>query len=175
MLVTRTLHWLLCVALGGALVHLVALVTLPYVVMGRLIIEQTREAGENVFEHSALPTAAWRERVRPSPDIAYSTAVFDVRERPLRVVVPVTEPYTSLAGFSLNTDNFFVATDRSAGGETIDLVLVGPSTPRAGLAGLRLVEAPSDLGLLMVRRVVPSDVAFASIDGTRRQARVEIR
>ena len=172
---TRNLHWLLSVLLGAAVVHVAALGALPYVVMGRLILEQTRGAGENTFAHSALPNAAWHERVRASPDLAYSSAVFDVREHPLHVVVPVTEPYTALAGFSLNTDNFFVVDDQDVSGPTIDLVLVGPSTPRAGLAGLPLVEAPSDFGLLLVRRVVPNETAFASIDGARRQARVEFR
>ena len=172
---TRTLHWWLCVLLGAAAVHVAALAALPYVVMGRLLFEQARDAGENVFAHADLATADWHERVRPSPDLAYSSAVFDVRERPLHVVVPVTKPYTALAGFALNTDNFFVVNDRTAGGPNIDLVLVGPSTPRVGLEGLRLVEAPSDLGILLVRRVVPSGNAFASIDGARRQARVEIR
>ena len=172
---TRTLHWLFCVALGAAAVHVAALVALPYVVMGRLIVEQTRDAGQNVFAHSALPTAEWHERVRPSPDLAYSSAVFDVRKRPLHVLVPVTEPYTALAGFALNTDNFFVENDRTADGPTIDLVLVGPSTPREGLAGLRVVESPSDWGVLLVRRVVPSETAFVAIDDVRRRSRVEFR
>lgn len=172
---TRAAHWLLCVVLGAAAVHVAALAALPYVVMGRLVLEQKRDAGKNVFAHSALPTADWRERVRPSPDLAYSSAVFDVRERPLHVVVPVTAPYTALSGFALNTDNFFVMTDREADGPDIDVVLVGPSTPRDGLEGQRLVEAPSDIGILLVRRVVPTGTAFASIDDARRQARVESR
>lgn len=172
---TRLFHWLLSVLLGAAFVHLVALAALPYLVMSRLIVERSRNPGENVFFHPELATADWRYRVRPSPDLAYSTAVYNVSERPLHVVVPVTEPYTSLAGIALNTDNFFVITDRDVHGSAIDLVLVGPDTPREGLEGLRVVEAPTNRGVLLVRRVVPNPTALASIEGARHETRVEIR
>ena len=122
-----------------------------------------------------LATAASRTIVRPSPDLAYSSAVFDVSERPLHVVVPLSAPYTSLSGFASNTDNFFAVNDRSAGGDVIDVVLVGPSTPRDGLEGLRVIESPSDRGVLLVRRVVPSAEAFPVIDAARQRARAELR
>ena len=125
--------------------------------------------------HPPLATAESRAIVRPSPDLAYSSAVFDVSERPLHVVVPLTAPYTSLSGFATNTDNFFALNDRTAGGDPIDVVLVGPSTPRAGLEGLRVVESPSDRGVLLVRRVVPNPEAFAVIDAVRQRTRAEPR
>lgn len=172
---TRRLYFGLWVSLGAALVHLAGLAALPYLVMGRFILAQSSSAGENVFVHYELPTAAWRERVRPCPDLAYSSAVFDVSEGPLHVVVPMTAPYTSLAGYARNTDTFFAVNDRTGGGPVVELVLVGPSTPRNGLEGLRVVESPTDAGVLLVRRVVPSGPAFASIDDARRRARVEFR
>jgi hypothetical protein len=55
------------------------------------------------------------------------------------------------------------------------VVLVGPSTPRAGLEGQRLVESPSDRGVLLGWRVVPSAEAFAAIDAARQRTRAEPR
>lgn len=170
---TRWLYFALWVSLGAAFVHLVGLAALPYLVMERFMLGQSNIAGGNVFVHYDLPTATWHELKRPSPDVAYSIAVFDLSEGPLHVVVPMTAPYTSLAGYARNTDTFFAVNDRTAGGPVVDRVLVGPRTPRNGLEGQQLVESPTDVGVLMVRRVVPSEAAFESIDTARRRARVE--
>jgi uncharacterized membrane protein len=171
----RAVGWSLVILAGAALVHLAAVAALPRAIMSRVLSGLGAQAGENRFVHPELATAASRTIVRPSPDLAYSSAVFDVSERPLHIVVPLSAPYTSLSGFAANTDNFFAVNDRSAGGDVIDVVLVGPSTPRDGLAGLRVIESPSDRGVLLVRRVVPSAEAFPVIDAVRQRARVELR
>jgi uncharacterized membrane protein len=169
--VRRALGWGLGVLLGAALVHVAALAALPRAIMSRVLAGLAAQAGENVFVHPPLASAESRTIVRPSPDLAYSSAVFDVSERRLRIVVPLTAPYTSLSGFATNTDNFFALNDLTAGAQTIDVVLVGPSTPRSGLEGLRVIESPSDRGVLLVRRVVPSPEAFPAIDAARQRTR----
>jgi len=171
----RGLLWSVAILAGAALVHVAAVAALPNAIMSRVLRGLAGQAGVNRFVHPPLATAESRTIVRPSPDLAYSSAVFDVRERPLHVVVPLSAPYTSLSGFAANTDNFFALNDRSAGGDPIDIVLVGPSTPRAGLEGLHVVESPSDRGVLLVRRVVPSVEAFPAIDATRQRATAELR
>jgi uncharacterized membrane protein len=170
----RSLRWLLLIGVGAALVHVAAVASLPYGIMGRVLSVLTAQAGSNTWIHPPLATDASRTVVRPSPDLAYSSAVFDVSERPLHVVVPLTAPYTSLSGFATNTDNFFALNDQTAGGDPIDVAIVGPGTKRSGLEGLRVVESPSDRGVLLVRRVVPSAAAFPAIDGVRQQARAEL-
>ena len=172
---SRALGWLLGVLAGAALVHVAAVAALPRAIMSRVLGGLAAQAGVNAFVHPPLATAESRAIVRPSPDLAYSSALFDVSERPLHVVVPLTAPYTSLSGFASNTDNFFALNDRTAGGDPIDVVLVGPGMPRGGLKGLRVIEAPSDRGVLLVRRVVPSAEAFAAIDAARQRTRAEPR
>ena len=169
------IRWGLGVLLGAALVHLAAVWALPRAIMSRVLGGLAAQAGSNVFVHPPLATAESRAIVRPSPDLAYSSAVFDVSERALRIEVPLSAPYTSLSGFAANTDNFFALNDRSAGADPIEVVLVGPSTPREGLAGLRVIESPSDRGVLLVRRVVPSPEAFAAIDVARQRAQIAPR
>ena len=126
MLVTRALHWLLCVVLGGAAVHLAALVALPYVVMGRLVLEQKRDAGENVFEHSALPTAGVARASPPEP----RSRVLDRRVRRARAAAARGRTrdralhLARRASRSTPTTSSSIPT-ASAGGRDIDLVLVG--------------------------------------------------
>ena len=167
-------RWLVGVLLGAAVVHLAAVTALPRLVM-RAAMARLQSAAVNEFAHPPLATAAARGIVRPSPDLAYSSLVFDVSVHPLAVTVPLTAPYTSLSGFAANTDNFFVINDLTAGAPEIAVIVVGPSTPRGGLSGARIVESPSERGVLLVRRVVPSAAAFAEIDAVRRRASAELR
>jgi uncharacterized membrane protein len=166
-------RWGLGVLAGAALVHYAAVLALPYGIMSRVFAGLGSQAGVNRFAHPPLATEESRAVVRPSPDLAYSSALFDVSEHPLHVIVPLSTPYTSLSGFASNTDNFFALNDQTAGGDPIDVVIVGPGTPRAGLEGRRVIESPSDRGVLLVRRVVPSADAFPAIDAARNRALAE--
>jgi uncharacterized membrane protein len=130
-------------------------------------------AGDNRALHPPLSTAEQRVIVRPSPDLAYSLVVFDLRAQPLRVRVPVSEPYTSLAGYSTETDNFFAINDREARDGWLTVELFGPDQPVRPSPGARAVRAPSARGLLLVRRVVTSPEAFAAVDAARRASVVE--
>jgi uncharacterized membrane protein len=169
----RALPWLLGIALGAAAVHVTAIVLLPRAIMSRVFAGLAAETPPNQFVHPPLATDASRAVVRPSPDLAYSSALFDVSASPVRVVVFLSPPYTSLSGFAANTDNFFALNDQTAGADPIDVVLVGPGTPRDGLAGRRVIEAPSDRGVLLVRRVVTGPEAFGAVDAVRQRARIE--
>lgn len=167
-------RWIVGVLIGTALSHVAAVTLAPYAIM-HAAMGRLKAAATNAFAHVPLATAASRTIVRPSPDLAYSTLVFDVSERALEVSVPLTAPYTSLSGFASNTDNFFAINDRTALGSEIAIVLVGPSTPRADFANARVVESPSDRGILLVRRVVARPAAFAELDAVRRRATAKPR
>jgi len=169
----RVLPWLLGIALGATLVHVAAVALLPRAIMSRVFAGFAALAPPNQFVHPPLATHESRTIVRPSPDLAYSSVLFDVSEQPLHVSVPLSAPYTSLSGFAANTDNFFALNDQTGDTDPIDVVIVGPSTRRDGLEGLRVIEAPSDRGVLLVRRVVVSPDAFASVDAVRQRARAE--
>jgi len=171
--VSRMLRWFVLVAVGAVAIHFVAVAALPLGIMGRVLRVLEAQAGVNTFAHPPLATAASRAAVRPSPDLLYSSAVFDVSEHPLHVTVPLSAPYTSLSGFASNTDNFFAVNDQTAGSDPIDVVLVGPGTQRAGLEGRRVIESPSDRGVLLVRRVVAKADDFPALDALRQQTRAE--
>jgi len=171
--VSRTLRWLVLVAVGAVAIHFAAVAALPRGIMGRVLSVLGAQAGVNTFAHPPLATDESRAIVRPSPDLLYSSAVFDVSEHPLHVTVPLSAPYTSLSGFASNTDNFFALNDLTAGSDPIDVVIVGPETPRAGLEGRRVIESPSDRGVLLVRRVVATADDLPALDALRQQTRAE--
>ena len=170
---SRTLRWLVLVAVGAVAIHFAAVVALPLGIMGRVLATLGAQAGVNHFAHPPLATDKSRAIVRPSPDLLYSSAVFDVSEQPLHVTVPLSAPYTSLSGFASNTDNFFAVNDQTADSDPIDVVIVGPGTPRGGLEGRRVIESPSDRGVLLVRRVVAKAEDFSALDALRQQTRAE--
>jgi uncharacterized membrane protein len=165
------LRWLLVTLALAAAIHVAAVTALPYAIMAVVLRRGAAEMGWNTPVHPPLATADARTIVRPSPDLAYSACLFDVRARPLRVSVPLGDGYTSLSMFASNTDNFFAENDRQAGGATIDVVVAGPRTPPFDAAGRRVVRAPSDRGMILVRRVVESPAHFAVVDQLRRGAR----
>jgi uncharacterized membrane protein len=164
------MRWWAGVLLGAVVVHFAAVAPLPYAIMHVAMRRMQRASAPNELAHGPLATAASRGIVRPSPDLAYSSLVFDVSEHPLQVRVPLTPPYTSLSGFAANTDNFFAINDLTAGASEIEILLVGPDSPRPDSGSALIVEAPSNRGILLVRRVVPSAEAFAEIDAVRRRA-----
>lgn len=111
--------------------------------------------------------ASARTIVRPSPDLLYTVCVFDLAHGPLRITAPVQESYVSVSGFAADTSNFFAISDADVaagpdGVKRFDIVVA-----RAGMeilsAGARVVEAPSERGLILFRSLVTSDAQLARL------------
>lgn len=164
----RRLSWILLVAGIAMAVYWITLAMIPstlmHVAMGR--IEQNGPI--NSMGHAPLSTAERRVIVRPSPDLAYSTCLFDLSDGPLEIVVePIGSPYWSLSVFDANTNVAFVRNDREADGEGLRVALV-----REGQAvgDIEQVSVPTDRGLALLRILVPERDAFEAIDADRRNA-----
>ena len=132
-----------------------------------------------------------RRVVMPSPDLLYAICSYDLATRPLRLRAdPKLPTYWSIALYAANSDNFFVLNDRQAGGQPVDLLLVGPggATPPDLAKGTRVVATPSARGLVLMRvlvpllgkgrlvasRSVPTAVLVAVTDEETRPAAVEV-
>ena len=121
--------------------------------------------GVNQFVFGPRVTEASRQVVRPSPDLLYSTCVYDLSKGPLRVHEAPWTNYVSLSVFQANSDNIFVMNDRqSPGGIDIVLAKKGQATP----PGARVVISPSDKGIILDRRLAPTEDAFQKADQARR-------
>jgi uncharacterized membrane protein len=160
--------------LVGAILALVAyqaaLIATPPVLMRAALQRVERVGGVNVFRHPPIATAAARTIVRPSPDLAYSSCVFDLSEGPVAIeVAPAPAPYWSLSVFDARTDVAFVRNNRDSRGAPIRvaLALAGQAVP----AGVEAVRVDGARGIALIRILVESRDRFAAIDRARRASR----
>ena len=163
------LAWIGLVAAIAMLVHWLAVGMIPGRLMGIAMERIEQNAPMNAMGHAPSSTAERRIIVRPSPDLAYSTCLFDLSEGPVAVSVrPMDAPYWSLSVFDDETNVRFVRNDRETGDQPLNIVLAreGQAVPD----GSEAVRLPSDRGLALLRILVPERDAFAAIDAARRTA-----
>jgi len=159
------LHWL-GVALVCALIGYIGIILVtPYVIMGgamRKISGNGRAVNQFVF--GPRTTEASRGIVRPSPDLAYASCVYDLSKGPLRVHAAPWTNYMSISVFQANSDNIFVLNDRQAP-TGIDFVLArkGQTAP----AGAHVIISPSARGIILDRRLAPTADEIAKADAAR--------
>ena len=121
--------------------------------------------GVNQFIFAPRVSEKSRQVVRPSPDLLYSTCVYDLSKGPLKVHEAPWTDYVSLSVFQANSDNIFVMNDRqSPGGIDIVVAKKGQATPQ----GARVVISPSDKGIILDRRLAPTEEASLKADQARR-------
>jgi uncharacterized membrane protein len=170
----RLLRWLLLVAFLAAGFHVGAITLLPNVIMAR-VMDKIDPSGKGNIHFGERPTAEARAIVRPSPDLLYSTCIYDVSKTAYRVVTATpTDTYWSVAFYADNTDNFYVLNDRQAAGKPTTIMLIGkgqtiPPQPE----GTIVISAPTERGLVLFRTLINDDARLAEIDGQRRQAKCE--
>jgi len=170
-------RWLALLALAAA-VHLAAVWALPRAIMWRLASGgSSNMPSEGGVLLPPMTDHTQRRVVMPSPDLLYAICSYDLATRPLRLRAdPKLPTYWSIALYAANSDNFFVLNDRQAGGQPVDLLLVGPggATPPDLAKGTRVVATPSARGLVLMR-VLVSDPAhgLATAETARRSLRCE--
>jgi len=86
--------------------------------------------------------------VRPSPDLAYSACRFDLSQAPngLRVRMAAFGGYSSLSFFDAQTNNFITL---RGDGEAREVVL-------------NRENSPSERGIILIRRLAPTESEFAA-------------
>ena len=167
------IKWLAATLLIAAAVHVASVWALPRLIMIRTITMIARNGGINTMAHGRRPDARSRGVVRPSPDLLYSTCVFDLGAAggALRVHASgMPKTYWSVSLFDTATDNFFVENDRKAG-DTIDFVIAAPGTNV--MTKLPVVRAPGTMGLVLFRTLINDESKAAQIDRARRRAACE--
>lgn len=162
-------HKLLGLFVGaGILGHVGLVMAVPHAIM-RVAMNRMSDDGAatNQFKFGSRTTKDSRGVVRPSPDLAYATCVFDLSKGPLLVSAAPSpnQGYVSLSVFAANTDNI-AALDTAQYPDGIRFVLArkGQAVP----AGMQVVESPSDKGIILDRRLAPSAELFAQVDQARR-------
>ena len=168
----RAAPWLLATLAVAAAVHAASLMLVPHIIMNRTMGAIAHRAGVNTMAHAPRPTAAARGIVRPSPDLLYSTCVFDVSASPLRVHASgMPKTYWSVSLFDSETNNFYVINDRQAKNGGVDFIIVGPHQDKQPFG--TVVRSPSERGLVLFRTLIDDDKHLAEIDAARRHAACE--
>lgn len=112
-----------------------------------------RTTGPNTFHHGRAPTHRSRQIVMPSPDLVYSSCVYDLSAGNLVIAgdLPPEGHYWSLSLYAHNTDNYFVLNDRELPARSFEIVLRrdGNGSP----AGVRTVASPTRTGIALVRMI----------------------
>ena len=149
----------------GVLVFAAVMFATPYVMMGAAMKKLSGGGrAENQFIFAPRTSETSRAVVRPSPDLAYGVCVYDLKKGALRVHAAPGDNYMSISVFQANSDNIFAQNDRQAP-TGVDFVLArsGQATP----PGARVVISPSEKGIILDRRLAPSQDAFVKADVAR--------
>jgi uncharacterized membrane protein len=158
------LTFVVALAVGHVGTILVAPRAIMAVAMARL---SHNGADINRFRFAPRVDATSRAVVRPSPDLAYGSCVYDLEQGPIRVVAAPTADHAfgSIAVFAANTDTL-AAFDTLTHPNGIDFVLALPG--QAVPAGAQVVRATTTRGIILDRRLAPDAAAFAAADRARR-------
>ncbi|UTW56119.1 DUF1254 domain-containing protein [Kordiimonas sp. SCSIO 12610] len=163
--------------------HYGALYLVPGVIMNRTFdAMEGRGITTSAFTLVPRVTPENQTVVRPSPDLAYSICLFDFRDNqsplnihatpwPLQETEQQTgrrEGYASVSFFDARTNNF--ATVRvMADGTGSNITLMPPNSAgkyniavRKGYT-LKVIEAPTEQGIILIRRLAASDSEYAKV------------
>ena len=164
------LTWPLLFIGSVAVGHAATLALTPLVIMDRAMAAMAeRGVPLHAFVLSARITPATQTVVRPSPDLAYSICRYDLAQAPSGVRVEA-------AGWrGLSSVSVFDATTANIAALPIGPQGAGLTLVRDGEAGPGRVVSPTDQGLILIRRLAPSQAEYDAVRalsaGDRCQAR----
>lgn len=165
-------RWIFPVVVGlavAALSYQATLVATPYALMHKAMDRIGQGGHVNQFTFGKPSTSYYQPIVRPSPDLSYSTCVFDISKGPVLVdVEPVPRHYWAVGIYDARTDVAAVRGDRETGGKPARLALLrrGEKAP----AGYEPVELDHDKGVVLIRILFDGKEDYAVIDAIRRKS-----
>lgn len=172
----RNWMWIVAALAVAAVVHVASVLAVPRLIMMRTMTAIARNAGGvNKMTHGKRPTSASRGVVRPSPDLLYSSCIYDLAAAGgvLHVhAAGMPKTYWSVSLFDADTNNFYVVNDRKAGGDGVDFLVIAPGAFVDGTK-LPVVVAPTNRGIVLFRTLIDDETHVADIDRARRGAACE--
>lgn len=168
------IHWVLPVTIVAIISHLLTVLLLPKALMAIVMFNTSYEAGgPNLLYLPERISAKVRKVVRPAPDLAYAICAYDLSDGPVLATLTPSPTYASLSVFADNTDNIFAINDLSVTGELLKIVLVNEQLNITPTPDITVVQVPSDTGLILWRRVIPSKANWPQMDAARREVSCE--
>lgn len=152
--------------------HLAAITAMPTLIM-RIAVGRIAEraGGTNRLYRAPRPTPQNQQVVRTSPDLAYAVCALDLSRGAVRLTMGGASDYASLAVYDANTDNVFTVNDRQLPPDGITVVVAGTDARAAAEPGEPVVRLRGPRGLALIRRLAPTDSAFARVERERSEDR----
>lgn len=132
---------------------------------GRLLLSSARNAPLQFAHRRTLATAADRGSTTPEIATLTSSAWLNLAQGPVKLTVPDTQGrYYSVALIDAATDNFATVGRRTTGTRAGEFVVVGPDWVLPLPEGARVIRAPGNDVLVLLRLQVdgPADLAQAN-------------
>ena len=131
-----------------------------------------RTTGANTFHHGRAPTHKSRQIVMPSPDLVYSSCVYDLAAGNLVISgkLPPEGHYWSLSLYAHNTDNYFVLNDRELPARSFSITLTGKGRGKAGGG----IESPTRTGIALIRMIQRKQADLPIIQAAQQSIRCEV-
>jgi len=164
----------LAIFVVAIIVNLVMVIRIPNDIMEETLTERFNfPTNQWVFAQPA--TAELRTIVRPSPDLLYSLCSYDISQYPLLLTAAVPDNYWSIAGYAMNTDNFFAINDRQVKSTPIEVVLIRKGmTYQDPMGKAHVIVAPTDRGIILIRTVITSKADLPSLTEIQKKATTEL-
>jgi uncharacterized membrane protein len=175
------MRWLLILLGGvmlGGIAHVTAIFVLPRTATQDAYARLAPIAPVNTVV--ALPLPAPDKAVMPFMDPAFATAVcrYDLSRGALKLVVPVSQAYTSVSFYTREDVAYYAINDRAAGRRAIEIDLMTPAQhsempedENITAADRLIVESPTTTGLIVIRALAPTPALMPAAQATIGAAR----
>ncbi len=141
------------ILISAIIAHLAFIYSYPYLIAMSSYFATKDEVKVNEAYYQLPINASFKKVVMPSPDILYSSCVFDVSNSDLLIEARVPNfTYWSASFYSLNTDNFFTINDIAVK-ENLSVVL----TAKKACSAENCVFSPSTRGIVIFRIFIPDN------------------
>jgi uncharacterized membrane protein len=164
----RLLFAIVAGALLGGVVHLVSVLALPRIADNDAYSRLEPLTTLNAV--SPLPPADPGNSLMPYLDPAFATAVcrYDLSGGPIKLIVPVSQAYTSVSFYTHNDVAYYAINDRSAGRKVIELNLMTeaqhadlPEDEDVTAADRLIIDSPGTTGLILLKALAPEPSLMA--------------
>lgn len=147
----------------------VAIAAAPYGIMGIAMNRMLQTgASVNVWSFAPRPDDENQRVVRSSPDLLYAICVYDLSDGPLLVSqeASASPNYRSISVFEASTVNIAAFNDQTHP-DGIRFVLARHG--QAVKTDLMVVRSSSKRGMVLDRRLIPTEAAMQAADAARRE------
>jgi uncharacterized membrane protein len=178
----RLLLWVLGGTLLGGIVHLATVLMLPNLASQDAYSRLAPIAPVNTVAPLPPPSAERAPIPFLDPAFAMSVCRYDLTEGPIKLLVPVSQAYTSVSFYTRSEVAYYAINDRAAGRRVIELDLMTsdqrgdlPGDEEVTAADRLIVESPTVTGLIVIKALAPELGLLPAARGALAGARCQLQ